>query len=234
MNELINIMEKDGQLVVSSRQVAENFEKRHDNVIQTITELINQMGTPENSGLFIKSEYIASNGKRNPEYLMTRDGFSLLVMGFTGNRALEWKLKYIEAFNHMEAELNSPERIMARALKIAEETTNRLRIDNSRLKVENQIMQPKAEYFDELVDRNLLTNFRETAAQLGVKQKKFITFLIEHKYIYRDKKGKLMPYAKKNNGLFELRETYHEKTEWSGTQTLITPKGRETFRLLIQ
>lgn len=165
---------------------------------------------------------------------MTRDGFSLLVMGFTGNRALEWKLKYIEAFNHMEAELNSPERIMARALKIAEETTNRLRIDNSRLKVENQIMQPKAEYFDELVDRNLLTNFRETAAQLGVKQKKFITFLIEHKYIYRDKKGKLMPYAKKNNGLFELRETYHEKTEWSGTQTLITPKGRETFRLLIQ
>lgn len=234
MNELINIMEKDGQLVVSSRQVAENFEKRHDNVIQTITELINQMGTPENSGLFIKSEYIASNGKRNPEYLMTRDGFSLLVMGFTGNRALEWKLKYIEAFNHMEAELNSPERIMARALKIAEETTNRLRIDNSKLKVENQIMQPKAEYFDELVDRNLLTNFRETAAQLGVKQKKFITFLIEHKYIYRDKKGKLMPYAKKNNGLFELRETYHEKTEWSGTQTLITPKGRETFRLLIQ
>ena len=234
MNELINIMEKDGQLVVSSRQVAENFEKRHDNVIQTITELINQMGTPENSGLFIKSEYIASNGKRNPEYLMTRDGFSLLVMGFTGNRALEWKLKYIEWFNHMEAELNSPERIMARALKIAEETTNRLRIDNSRLKVENQIMQPKAEYFDELVDRNLLTNFRETAAQLGVKQKKFITFLIDHKYIYRDKKGKLMPYAKKNNGLFELRETYHEKTEWSGTQTLITPKGRETFRLLIQ
>lgn len=234
MNELIKIMEKDGQLVVSSRQVAENFEKQHKDVLESICKLISQMSTAENSALFIKSDYIASNGKRNPEYLMTRDGFSLLVMGFTGNKALEWKLKYIEAFNHMEAELNSPERIMARALKIAEETTNRLRIDNSRLKVENQIMQPKAEYFDELVDRNLLTNFRETAAQLGVKQKKFITFLIDHKYIYRDKKGKLMPYAKKNNGLFELRETYHEKTEWSGTQTLITPKGRETFRLLIQ
>lgn len=235
MNELINIMEKDGQLVVSSRQVAENFEKEHKNVLQSITELINQMSSAENSAnLFIQSEYADKYGRMQKEYLMTRDGFSLLVMGFTGNKALEWKLKYIEAFNHMEAELNSPERIMARALKIAEETTNRLRIDNSRLKVENQIMQPKAEYFDELVDRNLLTNFRETAAQLGVKQKKFITFLIEHKYIYRDKKGKLMPYAKKNNGLFELRESYHEKTEWSGTQTLITPKGRETFRLLIQ
>ena len=235
MNELINIMEKDGQLVVSSRQVAENFEKQHKDVLESICKLISQMSSAENSAnLFIQSEYADKYGRMQKEYLMTRDGFSLLVMGFTGSKALEWKLKYIEAFNHMEAELNSPERIMARALKIAEETTNRLRIDNSRLKVENQIMQPKAEYFDELVDRNLLTNFRETAAQLGVKQKKFITFLIEHKYIYRDKKGKLMPYAKKNNGLFELRETYHEKTEWSGTQTLITPKGRETFRLLIQ
>ncbi len=235
MNELINIMEKDGQLVVSSRQVAENFEKQHKDVLESICKLISQMSSAENSAnLFIQSEYADKYGRMQKEYLMTRDGFSLLVMGFTGSKALEWKLKYIEAFNHMEAELNSPERIMARALKIAEETTNRLRIDNSRLKVENQIMQPKAEYFDELVDRNLLTNFRETAAQLGVKQKKFITFLIDHKYIYRDKKGKLMPYAKKNNGLFELRETYHEKTEWSGTQTLITPKGRETFRLLIQ
>lgn len=232
MNELINIMEKDGQLVVSSRQVAENFEKEHKDVLKAIENIKAQncAVTP----LFIETSYKAGTGKNYKEYFMTRDGFSLLVMGFTGSKALEWKLKYIEAFNHMEAELNSPERIMARALKIAEETTNRLRIDNSRLTVENQIMQPKAEYFDELVDRNLLTNFRETAAQLGVKQKKFITFLIEHKYIYRDKKGKLMPYAKKNNGLFELRETYHEKTEWSGTQTLITPKGRETFRLLIQ
>ena len=131
MKNLINITEKDGQLVVSSRQVAENFEKRHDNVIQTITELINQMGTPENSGLFIKSDYIASNGKRNPEYLMTRDGFSLLVMGFTGNKALEWKLKYIEAFNQMEAELNTPEKIMARALKIADERLTLLTSENA-------------------------------------------------------------------------------------------------------
>ena len=94
-------------------------------------------------------------------------------------------------------------------------------------------MKPKADYFDELVDRNLLTNFRETAKQLEVGEKKFINFLIEHKYIYRDKRGKLMPYAGKNKGLFEVKETYNDKTKWSGTQTLITPKGRETFRLLM-
>lgn len=93
-------------------------------------------------------------------------------------------------------------------------------------------MQPKAEYFDELVDRNLLTNFRDTAKQLKIKEKDFINFLIDHKYVYRDKKGKLMPYADKNNGLFEIKETFNEKTNWSGTQTLITPKGRETFKLL--
>ena len=58
--------------------------------------------------------------------------------------------------------------------------------------------------------------------------------LIDWKYIYRDKKGKLMPYADKNNGLFEVKECFNEKTQWSGTQTLITPKGRETFRLLFQ
>ena len=86
--------------------------------------------------------------------------------------------------------------------------------------------------FDELVDRNLLTNFRETAKQLGIKEKEFIRFLMEKKYLYRDKRGKLMPYAEKNNGLFEIKECFNEKTQWSGTQTLITPKGRETFRLL--
>ena len=93
-------------------------------------------------------------------------------------------------------------------------------------------MAPKAEYFDDLVDRNLLTSFRETAKQLEIKEKAFIAFLMEKKFIYRDKKGKLMPYAEKNNGLFEVKECFNEKTQWSGTQTMITPKGRETFRLL--
>lgn len=61
-----------------------------------------------------------------------------------------------------------------------------------------------------------------------------MNFLLEKKYIYRDKKGKIMPYADKNDGLFTIKECFNEKTQWSGTQTLITPKGRETFRLLCQ
>lgn len=136
---------------------------------------------------------------------------------------------------------NTPEQIMSRALRIADETIGKLKgkvlhleAANSELTVQKQIMQPKADYFDELVDRNLLTNFRETAKQLNVKEKAFVSFLIDHKYVYRDKRGKLLPYAEKNDGLFEIKECYNEKTQWSGTQTMITPRGRETFRLLCQ
>lgn len=126
----------------------------------------------------------------------------------------------------------SPEELMAKALLVAQKTIAEREARISALTVENQIMAPKADYFDELVDRNLLTNFRETAKQLGIKEKDFISFSLDKKYIYRDKRGKLMPYAEKNSGLFEIKECVNEKTQWSGTQTLITPKGRETFRLL--
>lgn len=137
------------------------------------------------------------------------------------------------------AEEMSDEEIMAKALLIGKRTIEQqqlriqnLEIKNSELTVSNTVMRPKADYFDELVDRNLLTNFRETAKQLGIGQKAFVNFLLEKKYVYRDKKGKLMPYAGKGDGLFEVKECFNEKTAWSGVQVLITPKGREVFRLL--
>ncbi|HIW14905.1 MAG TPA: phage antirepressor KilAC domain-containing protein [Firmicutes bacterium] len=136
----------------------------------------------------------------------------------------------------LEQAILNPDTIIriATALKDEQDKRKALEAANSALTVENQIMAPKAGYFDELVDRNLLTNFRETAKQLGVPPKKFVASLLDWKYIYRDKHGKLMPYEDKNKGLFEVKECFNEKTQWSGTQTMITPKGRETFRLLFQ
>lgn len=130
--------------------------------------------------------------------------------------------------------INSPEFGIKLLTALKEEQNKRQALEaaNSALTVDNTIMAPKAAYFDELVDRNLLTNFRETAKQLEIPPKKFVSFLLERKYIYRDKRGKLLPYEDKNNGLFEVKETFNEKTQWSGTQTMVTPKGRETFRLL--
>lgn len=126
------------------------------------------------------------------------------------------------------------EELMAKALLMAKKTIDEKEAQLAKATVQNTIMQPKADYFDELVERNTLTNFRETAKQLGIKQNEFIRFLLDKKYIYRDQRGKIMPYAKKNDGLFEVKECANDKTKWAGMQTLITPRGRETFRLLCQ
>lgn len=136
-------------------------------------------------------------------------------------------------FLAVERQWNSPDAIMQRALTIANDRVKRLMSDNAQLTVDLEIARPKAEYFDELVERNTLTGMFETAKQLEVPPKKFTSWLLDRKYVYRDKKGKIMPYQKHvESGLFELRECLNDKTGWSGTQTMITPKGRETFRLL--
>nr|DAM15524.1 MAG TPA: repressor domain protein [Caudoviricetes sp.] len=129
-------------------------------------------------------------------------------------------------------ETMSAEELMAKALVVAQQTLAAREARISQLTVQNTIMLPKAEYFDQLVERNTLTNFRETAKELNIPPRQFVQFLLDKKYLYRDKKGKLLPFENRNDGLFEVKECVNEKTQWSGTQTLITPRGRETFRLL--
>ena len=132
--------------------------------------------------------------------------------------------------------INSPEfgiKLLT-ALKEEKDKRKALEVANSELSVQNAIMAPKADYFDDLVDRHLLTSFRNTAKELGIPPKAFVGWLLEKKYLYRDQKHKLVPYENKNNGLFEVRESKNDKTGWAGTQTLVTPKGRETFRLLLE
>ena len=109
MTELLTI--SNGQPTASSRDIAEHFGKEHKNVLQSIENL-----TAENSALtqmFFKTSYISGTGKAYPMYLMNRDGFTLLAMGFTGKEALEWKIKYINAFNAMEQELRNPKPMTA-------------------------------------------------------------------------------------------------------------------------
>lgn len=105
--------------------------------------------------------------------------------------------------------------------------------EKQKLALENQTMKPKAEYFDDLVDRNTLTNFRDTAKELHLQPKAFISLLLEKGFIYRDAKGQIKPYA--NYGeYFHLKEAKGLLSKWSGVQTLITPKGREAFRMLLR
>lgn len=98
-NNLMMIEYKE-QAVVSSRVVADRFGKQHQHVTQTIENLISENSLVK--PMFIEGVYGTKRGRAYKEYLITRDGFTLLVMGFTGKEALEWKLKYIAAFNEME------------------------------------------------------------------------------------------------------------------------------------
>ena len=100
MNELV-FLKKD-EALTDSLTVAEKFHKRHDNVLQAIDKLMPLLKNKERN-MFILSHRKADDGQIHRMYLMNRDGFSLLVMGFTGKKALEWKLRYIDAFNAMES-----------------------------------------------------------------------------------------------------------------------------------
>lgn len=248
MNEIaninINVRIEDDRMITDSRNVADVFGLLHKNVLQAIDNIkkdwlkIQPMSAPEDvpnfRQMFFESTMPDSYGREQRVYYMTRDGFTLLAMGFTGKEAMQWKLKYIEAFNNLEKLWNSPEMIMKRALDIANSRVKALQLSVSELTVANEIMRPKADYFDELVDRRLLTNIRDTAKELHIKQNAFVKFLLDKKYMYRDKKGKLQPYSSAlDDDLFEVKEFVNDKTGFSSTQTLITPKGRETFRLLM-
>lgn len=98
---------QNGEPVASSRQIAESFGKEHKDTLECIRQILAAENSATKS-MFYETTY-ENRGKQYPMYLMNRDGFSLLVMGFTGKAALEWKLKYIQAFNEMEKKLNAPQ-----------------------------------------------------------------------------------------------------------------------------
>ena len=242
---------QNGEPVASSRQIAESFDKNHRDVLKAIESLEEGVRKTSQTPMFYKTEYVhEQNGQTYPMYLMNRDGFSLLVMGFTGKAALEWKLRYIAAFNTMEKKLDANHYMTPAALREAilnpdtviqlcqqikdeREKNARLTAENAKLTAANEIMQPKADYFDQQVAANQLTGLQETADGLHIPRRTFMSWLVERKYLYRTPYNKLVPNAEKNDGLFQLREYDKNGKRISGTQTMVTPKGRETFRLML-
>lgn len=101
----IKTVNKEEVTVVTSLDVAETFGKEHKNVLADIRNIQSDISSAEFSALFYEEAYTASNGKKNPMYFMNRDGFTLLVMGYTGEKAMQFKLAYIKQFNAMEKAL---------------------------------------------------------------------------------------------------------------------------------
>lgn len=232
MNELIKVDFTGEKPAVSARELHEFLEV--GTKFQDWFPRMKEYGFTEGQDFeTVKIENVLSQ-KRERTYSMTDYALSIdmakEICMIQRNEKGKMARQYFLA---LEKDWNSPEKVMARALQIAEKELKQVKAINSALTVENQIMAPKAAYFDELVDRNLLTGLRETAKELNVPPKQFVSFLLDGKYLYRDKKKKLMPYQQHvDNGLFELKECFNDKTQWGGTQTMVTPKGRETFRLL--
>lgn len=227
MNELINVKieTKDGVNFVSSRVIADQLGKRHSDVVNQISKISNDENVRRS---FVLSSYV-HNGNVYNEYLLTNDGFIIYMFNIQGYN--NFKMAYINRFNEMEKALKAMQPKLPQTYKEALKELLVQVEENERLQIENKDMKPKAEYFDEIVDRGGLTNFRDTAKLLGVSKKAFIFFLIDKKYIYRDQKGTLKPVAKYVGIYFELKEWV--RGEKTGTQTLVTVKGKDHFLELI-
>ena len=236
MNNLLKIeVNKNGEPTVSGRMLHNFLE-----VKEKYTQWFNRMceaGFKQNIDFISFSEKTEKpqGGRPSIDHQLTLDMAKHLAMMQRNEKGMIARQYFID----IGKKWNSPEMVMSRALTIANK--NLLMKDEQILKLttENQIMKPKADYFDELVDRNTLTNFRDTAKMLHIGQKYFINWLIERKFVYRNIKGKLQPYSQfiandsNGKGYFEVKEQKAKDDSWSGIQTLITPRGREAFRLLL-
>lgn len=232
MEKKIEVVNNNGQLVVSSKQVAENFEKQHKHVLDAIENIKaeNSAVTP----MFCETLYKAGTGKNYKMYLMNRDGFSLLAMGFTGSKALEWKLKYIQAFNEMEKTIKEHrdsymiEDPIERALKWAEEQKEKQKA----LKALEEA-KPKVETYDALVNRESYVGIREMAKLIGYPVNKMGAYLVQIGMVYRDKKDKYKYFPTEKfraNGMVSYK---WKNVGWGGRgymDTVYTLKGIEYVR----
>ncbi|WP_199426952.1 BRO family protein [Thermaerobacillus caldiproteolyticus] len=181
-----------------------------------------------------------SLGRKQETFIVNEPGLYTLILGSRKSEAKQFKRwithEVIPTIRKTGGYVANEDMFIETYLKHADEQTKLLfRATLETVRKQNEqiaAMKPKADYFDALVDRRLLTNFRDTAKELKIKPKAFIDWLLAKKYIYRDQRGKLKPYAQYVPSLFELKEW--ERNGRADVQTLVTPKGRETFRILLQ
>lgn len=225
MNELIKVTtnENDEQLV-SARDLHKGLEIK-TRFSQWVTQNFKNFrdGIDYSSVVTTTRQNQYGGIKQIKDYAITTEMAKHIAMMTGTEKGFEIRDYFIK----VEKAWNNPEMVVQRALQIQTRKVDALRL-------ENEQMKPKADYFDDLVKRNLLTNFRDTAKELHIKQKKFIDWLLDHKYVYRDKHRQLKHYAKYDNDLFEFKEFASEWTDKAHLQSLITPKGRATFKLLLE
>ena len=237
MSNLVEI--RNNQVVVSSRQVAESFGKEHKNVLRLLSSKMSGANKDKLSQHFYKDTYKDSTGKSNTIYYMDRDGFSFLVMGFTGEKADKWKLDFIEAFNTMEKQLQTQKQLpnfndpvaSARAWADAMESKQKALAQLEETKPLVTFANTVQASHDCILIRELAKLIKQRGINIG--EKRLFKWLRENNYLIKANNDDYNKPTQKamNLGLFEVNEQTY-KTAFGvriSTTSLVTPKGQLYF-----
>lgn len=234
MSDIVLSMQS-GEPVASSRQIADNFEKRHDHVMRDIDAM--KKDVPNFGEMFFETTAPDSYGREQRTYLMNRDGFTLLAMGFTGKAALEWKLKYIAAFNEMEKKLaDQPQltrsQLLATALIAAHEE-----LEEKDKQIET--MKPKVLFADAVSASKksiLVGELAKLLSQNGINigQNRLFDWMRKNGYLIKDPKRSdynLPTQRSMEKGLFEIKETTIQHSDHVSINRTpkVTGKGQVYF-----
>ncbi|WP_434286315.1 Rha family transcriptional regulator [Celeribacter sp. SCSIO 80788] len=216
-------------LKTTSRIIAEKFEKNHRDVSRAIKNLIEQEAE-WGARNFAQTPYVdGQNGQTYQMYEMTRDGYSMLVMGFTGKKAMEWKIKFLAAFNAMEQRLKAPVVDLndpAQLVPLLSSYAQRTQVAEAKVLE----LEPKAEAYDRLDSLEGALSVRPAAKVLGVKESHLIKWLQLNRWAFRQNgHGPLQAYVEKRNTGY-LDHKLGEYTARDGDlrvsiTLMITPKG---------
>lgn len=231
MEEIIKITEHNGKRAVNARELHQFLESKYQ-FANWIQERITKYGFVENHDYEVFKENLknSNGGRPQIEYALSVDMAKELSM-VENNEKGRLARKYFIECEKIAREVAMASYQIEDPIKRAERWIEEQK-EKKALEAKNLEMQPKAHYFDELVERSLLTGFRDTAKELGLKQSEFIKILIDRGYIYRTPKGELRPIAKYTNDLFELKDFKSISSDHAGVRTWITVKGKKVFQLL--
>lgn len=230
MNELISLTQSaiNGELqqTVNARELHAFVESKRQ-FADWIKNRVEKYGFVENVD-YVTFSQNCEKGRPSQEYYITLDMAKQLAMVENNEKGMQVRKYFIDCERKLrEHQLKLAPKTYVEALRaLADEVEA-----HNKTQEQLAIAAPKSEYFDNLVERNLLTNFTITAKEFGIKRKDLIDYLLVNKYVYRDARDNIVAYAAHVPTLFEIKEFAKEKH--AGTQTLITPRGRETIRLLL-
>lgn len=218
MNELV-FKSNEGNLVTTSKLVAEKFGKEHKHVLDAVRNICS---SAENSAQFYESTtYKDSTGRSNEMFIMNRDGFSLLVMGFTGEKALQFKLDFIAAFNKMEQSLK--QKLPATYLDALKALVTS---EEAKQLAEKQVieLQPKAEVFDQIANSESLLTLNEAAKAIGIGRNNMMKHLRLQKILNANNNA-AQRYIEQGYFEVKVKPIIKGGIAYNYSQTFVTGKG---------